>query len=132
MSTLPGVDSCSALFKLSNHHSCELFDEGTQYDSQTAPRVRECLQRSLYTINDICSQFTALMQEIQGLLTQDALKIFSPLMLNCVYTCAQNILWMLLETDNPQLTSAKLVSEDILRFLDSRWMSAGYVSLDLS
>ncbi|KAL4779903.1 hypothetical protein BJX76DRAFT_361343 [Aspergillus varians] len=123
--TLARTICFSALFKLSNHHSCELFDEESQCDPQIAARVRECLQKSLNIIHDICGQVTALIEEIRGLLTEETLKIISPLMLNCVYSCAQNILWMLLEKNNPQLTSAKLVCEDILRFLDARWKSAG-------
>lgn len=119
------IASGSALFKLSGRYSCELFYEETKYDAQTAPRVRECLERSLHIINDICGQVTTLIQELRGLLTTETLKTVSPLMLDCVYTCAQNILWVSLETNNPQLGPAKMVSEDMLRFLDGRWKSAG-------
>jgi hypothetical protein len=115
----------SALFKLSDSYSCELFYEETQYDAQTAPRVRQCLEKSLHIINDICGQVTTLIQEVRGLLTPETLKTVSPLMLECVYTCAQNILWVSQETNNQQLASAKMVSEDMLQFLDGRWKSAG-------
>ncbi|CRG89359.1 Valine--tRNA ligase [Talaromyces islandicus] len=115
----------SALYRLSERHSCQLFYEEIKYDSQTAPRVRESLEKSLHIINDVCGQVTALIQEVRRLLTQETLKAASPLMLNCVYNCAQNILWLLRETDNPQHISAKAVSEDILGLLDGRWKSAG-------
>ncbi|QKX61941.1 uncharacterized protein TRUGW13939_09097 [Talaromyces rugulosus] len=114
----------SALFKLSDSYSCELFYEETQYDAQTAPRVRQCLERSLHIMNDICGQVTTLIQEVRGLLTPETLKTASPLMLECVYTCAQSILWISQETNNQQLASAKMVSEDMLRFLDGRWKVA--------
>lgn len=122
---LPSSNRCSALFKLSSRYSCELFYEDLQYDAQTAPRVRECLEKSMHIINDICGQVTTMIQELRGLLTEDTLKMVSPLMLHSIYTCAQDTLWIAQETNNSQLASAKLVSEDMLRLLDARWKLAG-------
>ncbi|EAW06925.1 transcription factor domain protein [Aspergillus clavatus NRRL 1] len=120
------TDSHSALFKLSNHHSCDLFDEENKYlDTQIAPRVRECMQKCLHIIKDVCGQTTSLIQRVREVLTQDTLKQISPLMLNCIYICAQNIAWMAHETGDPQFVIGKLMCEDVLRLLDGRWRTAG-------
>ncbi|KAL3479386.1 hypothetical protein BJX99DRAFT_78198 [Aspergillus californicus] len=118
----------SALFKLSDHHSCDMFSEDTSsLDPTAAPRIRACMQKSLHIIKDISEQVTALLQGVGGFLIRDpgTLSRVSPFMLHCFYTCAQNVAWMALETDSPRYLTGRAVCEEVLGILGKRWRVAG-------
>ncbi|KAF7591739.1 hypothetical protein BBP40_001183 [Aspergillus hancockii] len=116
----------SALFKLANHHSCDMLSEDSDYlEAGVAPRVRACMQRCLDMLKDICGRVLSLVRDLRGNLTRPALARVSPLMLHCVYNCATNLSWMSLETNNPQYATGKLICEDILSSINIRWKVAG-------
>ncbi|KAE8356375.1 fungal-specific transcription factor domain protein [Aspergillus coremiiformis] len=116
----------SAVFRLADHHSCDMFNEEGQYlELDAAPRVHECTRRSLQMTKDTCERVVSLVQDIGKRLTQSALENASPLMLQCIYSSASNLSWMALETNNVQYTAGKLICEEILRAMNSRWKVAG-------
>lgn len=116
----------SALLKLFDHHSCDLFNEENQYsEHNAASRIRECMQRCLQMSKEICGRVVSFAQGLGQMLTQPAMKRISPLMLHCIYDCAANLSWLSLETDNAQYVAGKQVCENLLRFISSRWKTAG-------
>ncbi|KAE8392889.1 hypothetical protein BDV23DRAFT_170548 [Aspergillus alliaceus] len=116
----------SALFKLANHHSCDMFNEAGEYlELDAAPRVHECTRRSLQMTKDTCERVVSLIQDLSGRLTRTALESVSPLMLQCVYSCASNLAWMARETNDMQYTAGKHLCEDMLRAMSVRWRVAG-------
>ncbi|BCR89577.1 fungal specific transcription factor domain-containing protein [Aspergillus chevalieri] len=116
----------SALLKLSNYHSCNLFNEEGQYlEHNAAPRIRECMQRCFQINKDICGRVVSFAQGLSQSLTQPAMQRVSPLVLHCIYDCTANLSWMTLETDNAQYAAGKLVCENILRSVNGRWRTAG-------
>ncbi|KAL4911364.1 hypothetical protein BDW74DRAFT_172828 [Aspergillus multicolor] len=117
----------SALFILGEHHSCNIFEEdGEVLDEAVAPRARESSKKAFEIIKDTCRNVTLLAQESREILLEnDTLDVVSPLVLGCLYHAAQNIIWMALETNNPELEQWKWVCEDVLGVLSERWGVAG-------
>jgi hypothetical protein len=116
----------SALFKLYNHHSCDLFnEESLPIESNVAPRVRQCMQRCLDMIREICPQVVSFVQDFRRRLSHATMQSVSPLMLHCIYNCAVNLSWLFVETNNPQYLTGKLICEDTLRSMSVRWKVAG-------
>ncbi|KAL2830166.1 hypothetical protein BJY01DRAFT_120704 [Aspergillus pseudoustus] len=115
----------SALFKLANHYYAS--DSATSREERDpgAARNRERLCRCVEIIDDICGQVSTLIGELRGLLTREAMKLVSPLFLNCFYVCARNVAWMVRETDDLRLGGLKRECEDLLRLVESRWRVAG-------
>ncbi|KAL4863013.1 hypothetical protein BDV12DRAFT_189971 [Aspergillus spectabilis] len=60
----------SALFKLADHHTCNLFEEDGQIlDAAIAPRARENMQKAFHIVKDTCGKVTVLAQEAKNILT---------------------------------------------------------------
>ncbi|KAL5337364.1 fungal-specific transcription factor domain-containing protein [Aspergillus crustosus] len=140
--TLARAICYSALFKLADHHTCNLFEtDGQVLDEAIAPRARESMHKAFDVIRDTCGRVTILAQQIRNDLdlhltsprphssshesTQRVVETASPLLCECLYTAAQNLLWMSLETNNPELGGWKGVCEEVLQGLDIRWGVAG-------
>jgi hypothetical protein len=103
-----------------------MFNEESQYlELDSAPRVRECMERGLETAKDVCARIVSFVQDLGQKLTQPALARLSPLMLNCIYSCAASLSWMSLETNNAQYIAGKLICADMLRSMSARWKLAG-------
>ncbi|KAJ5746931.1 uncharacterized protein N7511_008627 [Penicillium nucicola] len=115
----------SALLKLANHHSCDMQIENSQMMApEIAPRVRQCMQQSIEITKELCNQIVSFVRNIQGLAACN-LENVSPLILQCIYTCASNMSWMAVETGNSHYTESKNVCEDMLYTLSNRWEVAG-------
>ncbi|KAL4876542.1 hypothetical protein BJY04DRAFT_231560 [Aspergillus karnatakaensis] len=122
----------SALFKLSDHHCSTLWEEnGLVHHEAIAPRARESMKTSFYIVRDTCSKATLLARELANILEQQQqgapgnLDGFSPLVLECLYTCSQNLIWMRLETNNPEFDEWNGVVDGVLRGVKGRWGVAG-------
>ncbi|KAJ5311983.1 fungal-specific transcription factor domain protein [Penicillium antarcticum] len=88
---------------------------------EIAPRVRECMQKSIEMTKELCGQVVSCVREIEQSLTPHDLENVSPLVLQCIYTCASNMLWMAVETGNPRYNESKSICEDMLHAASSRW-----------
>lgn len=92
---------------------------------EIAPRVRECMQQSIEMTKELCDQVVSFIRDTEQNLTLNNLENISPLVLQCIYTCASNMSWMAVETGNPHYTESKSVCEDMLHTVSRRWEVAG-------
>ncbi|KAL3459187.1 hypothetical protein BJX64DRAFT_279351 [Aspergillus heterothallicus] len=104
----------SALFTLCNHTTLQL------------------LYRCLEIVDDIRALVSTLVNEIRGLITEESMKIVSPLILNCLYVCARNAGWMVRETSGSKLGGVKGECVELLRLIGSRWRVAGELIFPIS
>lgn len=121
----------SALFKLLGHHSCAMFDEESQHiETDSAPRVRQCMQQCLDMVREICERVVSFCQNLEQQLLHDAMESASPLIIHCIYSCAVNLSWLYLETNNAQYIRGKRVCENTLEAISLRWRVAGTYNLE--
>lgn len=103
-----------------------MFNEEGQYrEHDQAFRLRECVQRCLDMIKELCRRVVLSAQELVQKLTEAVMTKPSPSMFHCIYSCAMNLSWLSAETNDPQYTTGKRICEDALRSMNARWELAG-------
>ncbi|KAJ5651396.1 uncharacterized protein N7484_005119 [Penicillium longicatenatum] len=113
----------SALFKLANHHSCDMHIE-QDLGIEIATRVREIMQRSVQMLKDTSNQVVLFVRDARQSLNPQTMELVSPLVLNCIYSSTANLSWMGLENGAPQYAIGKAVCEEMLQSLGARWKVA--------
>lgn len=82
------------------------------------------MQYSIEMIKKICQRVVELLCKFAQL-PGFSHGTTSPLTLHCMYMCAANFSWLYSGTNDPQWASGKLIAEDYLRSMRSRWRVAG-------
>ncbi|KAJ6171421.1 hypothetical protein N7470_000488 [Penicillium chermesinum] len=82
------------------------------------------MQYSVDMIKKICGRVVEMLYDF-GQLQESVRAEVSPLTLHCIYTCAATFAWLYAGTNDPQWAAGKVVCENQLRFLNSRWKVAG-------
>jgi hypothetical protein len=111
--------------KLSDHHSCDSFAEGTPLEVEAVPVARECTQRSLDLMKETSEQVVYFVQILEQRMLVSGIHNLSPLVIHCIYRAAIALAWMAKETNEERYVTGKLICTGMLVKLDARWKVAG-------
>jgi hypothetical protein len=113
--------------KLSDHHSCESFDDGKPISIETATLFRECMDRSIINTKENCAIVVSFAQILMEQTKISGLECLSPLVLHCLYRASVALSWMAMESGDEQYIAGRAICEETLRMICARWKGAGIV-----
>lgn len=113
--------------KLSNHHSCDSFTEGTPLEVEAVPIAHACTERSLHIMKETSGQVVYFVQILEQRVLVSGMHSLSPLVLHCIYRAAIALSWMAKESNEEKYATGKLICIGMLERADARWKAAGSV-----
>lgn len=111
--------------KLSDHHSCDSFDDDQPLAIGAAALFRECMERSIINMKENSAAVVSFAQMLVKQAQVSGLECISPLVLHCVYRASVALSWMAMESGDEQYITGKAICEKALQIMDARWKAAG-------
>lgn len=113
--------------KLSDHHSCESFDDGQPISIETAALFRECMDRSIIKTKENCAIVVSFAQILMEQTKVSGMGCLSPLVLHCLYRASVALSWMAMESGDEQYIAGRTICKETLQMVCARWKGAGIV-----